>query len=348
MDGQCAVEEVRSGHMPPLRIHVLALRDCTAFVPVGLVDMLRKSAALAATLPGTGTTRGVEVTLVSAAMQPTLAALGGLRLRCDAALRDVAGSDLVLVPALDPDVLEHLALNREVVPWLRAMHDAGADVASACTGAFVLAEAGLLDRRAATTHWAFQDEFRRRYPQVRLQPEAIVVDQGRVVTAGGATSFLNLALYIVERVLGAEAARAASRMFLVDVNKGPQTAYAMFATQRSHGDEDVLRAQGIIESELATSLSVGELARRVAMSRRNLVRRFKRATGNAPLEYVGRVRVEAAKRALERSPRPITAIAADVGYEDVVAFRRLFARTTGLTPSEYRARHGARLTAPRG
>ena len=121
-----------------------------------------------------------------------LAALGGVRLCCDAVLRDVAGSDLVLVPALDPDVLEHLALNREVVPWLRAMHDAGADVASACTGAFVLAEAGLLDRRAATTHWAFQDEFRRRYPQVRLQPEAIVVDQGRVVTAGGATSLASL------------------------------------------------------------------------------------------------------------------------------------------------------------
>jgi len=327
--------------MTPLRIHVLALRDCTAFVPVGLVDMLRKSAALAGTLPGPVARRGIEVTLVSAGRQPTIAGIGGVRLRCDAALCEVASSDLVLVPALDPDVVEHLALNRGVVPWLRGIYDAGADVASACTGAFLLAEAGLLDRKAATTHWAFQDAFRRRYPQVRLEPEAIVVDQGRVVTSGGATSFLNLALYLIERVLGADVARAASRMFLIDVNKAPQSAYAMFATQRAHGDDDILRAQDIIESELTHALTVDELARRVTMSRRNFVRRFRRATGNAPREYVGRVRVEAAKRALERTQRPIAAIAADVGYDDVVAFRQLFARSTGLTPSEYRARHRA-------
>jgi transcriptional regulator GlxA family with amidase domain len=132
-------------------------------------------------------------------------------------------------------------------------------------------------------------------------------------------------------------------MFLIDLNKAPQSAYAIFATQRAHGDEEVLRAQGIIESEFARALTLDELARQVTMSRRNFVRRFKRATGNAPREYLGRVRVEAAKRALERTPRPIAAIAADVGYEDMVALRQLFARSAGLTPSEYRARHRAVL-----
>lgn len=170
-----------------------------------------------------------------------------------------------------------------------------------------------------------------------------MVDQGRVVTSGGATSFLNLALYLIERVLGAEVARAASRMFLIDLNKAPQSAYAIFATQRAYGDEEVLRAQGIIESEFARALTVDELAHQVTMSDRNFVRRFKRATGNAP-PGVPRARAGRGRQARARADAaPIAAIAADVGYEDVVAFRQLFARSTGLTPSEYRARHRAVL-----
>jgi len=230
------------------------------------------------------------------------------------------------------------------VPWLRRMSLAGADVASACTGAFLVAEAGLLDGKSATTHWAFQQQFRERYPRVRLEPQAIVVDQGRVITAGGATSFLSLSLYLVERFLGVEVARAASKMFLVDVNKSPQGAYAIFGTQKAHGDEGILKAQNAIESELTHWLSVEDLARRVAMSRRNFVRRFKSATGNAPREYMQRVRVEAAKRALENTTGSVSAIAGDLGYEDVVAFRRLFIRWAGLTPAEYRARYGPRTS----
>jgi transcriptional regulator GlxA family with amidase domain len=336
---------------PPVRIHVLVLRDCTAFVPVGLVELLRKSAALAATLPPAGR-RGLAIATVSPGQQKTVTGAGGLRLRCDASIAEVKKSDLVLVPALDPDIGEHIALNREVVPWLRRIHRSGADVASACTGAFLLGEAGLLDGRAATTHWAFQDGFRSRFPRARLEPQAIVVDQGRVITAGGATAFLTLAHYVVERVLGPDVARAASKMFLVDVNKSPQGAYAVFGAQRGHGDDEILRAQDIVERELARAPSVADLARRVAMSRRNFARRFRSATGNAPREYVQRVRVEAAKRALEGSGRSIARVARDVGYEDLVAFRRQFVRWTGLTPTEYRARYGPlsgpALVAPRG
>lgn len=331
--------------MTPLRLQVLVLRDCTALVPIGFVDMLRKSAELALTLPGRRGRRGVEITLVSADTQRTVIGAGGVRLQCDAVIADAGPCDLVLVPALDPDVVEHLALNRDAVPWLQRAFAEGSDVASACTGAFLLAEAGMLDGKAATTHWAFQDAFRSRYPRVSLQPQAIVVDQGRVITAGGATAFFTLVLYIVERMLGAEVARAASRMFLIDVNKAPQNAYAMFGTQKTHGDEEILRAQGIIESHLSRAPSVEELAASVAMSRRNFVRRFKSATGNAPRDYVQRVRVEAAKRALENGQRTIAAVANEVGYGDVVAFRKLFARWTGLTPTDYRARYGPR-TAP--
>lgn len=320
-------------------VHVLALRDCTALVPIGLVDMLRKSADLAADMSNSA--HGLDITLVSATRERTIALAGGLRLECDAVLDEVTGSDLVLVPALDPDIRAHLELNAPVVPWLRDIHEAGADVASACTGAFLLAEAGLLDGRSATTHWAFQAEFRERYPRVDLRPQAIVVDQGRVITSGGATSFLSLALHVVERLLGAEVARAASKLFLIDPNKSPQGAYAIFGPQKAHSDEEILRAQGIIEHELARQLSVDDLARQVTMSRRNFVRRFTAATGNNPREYLQRARIEAAKRALERTRRPIATVAGDVGYEDVVAFRRMFTRLTGLTPSAYRTRYGA-------
>jgi transcriptional regulator GlxA family with amidase domain len=152
-----------------------------------------------------------SLSLDTAGRQRLVVGAGGLRLQCDALIQDVQKSDLVLVPPLDPDVLEHLALRRAVVPWLRRFFLSGASVASACTGAFLVAEAGLLDGRAATTHWAFQELFRHRYPQVRLEPEAIIVDQGRIVTAGGATSFLALALYLVERLLGSEGALRAGR-----------------------------------------------------------------------------------------------------------------------------------------
>jgi transcriptional regulator GlxA family with amidase domain len=338
-------DETFTGYVRAMRVHVLVLRDCTTFVPIGTADLLRKSIALAATLPLARPPPHLQVSLVSAGKSLEVAGAGGIRVVCDALLTNAGKSDLVLVPALDPDVLAHLDLNRAVVPWLRRAYLRGADVASACTGAFLLGEAGLLEGKSATTHWAFQDAFQERYPRVRLQPQAIVVDQGRVVTAGGATSFLSLALYLVERIFGAEVARAASKMFLVDVNKSPQSAYAIFNTQKTHGDEQILRAQDLLERDLADSPSVPALARRVAMSPRNFVRRFQQATGNSPRDYIQRLRIEVAKRALEGAVKPLSAIAGDVGYRDVVAFRRLFQRWTGLSPSDYRARYGPR-TAP--
>jgi transcriptional regulator GlxA family with amidase domain len=326
-----------------LAVHVLALVNCTPFVPVGTLDLLRKSVELDAM--HSGRRPNVKLKLVSAAPQTMLRAAGGLELRCDATLRTAGPADVIVVPAVDPDIDQHLAQNLAVVSWLQRAFAGGADVVSACTGAFVLGEAGLLDGRAATTHWAFQSLLTRRYPRTRLQPQAILVDQGRIVTAGGATSFISLALFLVERLLGPHVARAASQMFLIDPNKAPQSAYAMFSTQKSHGDEAILRAQEVIENEIARASNVDALARRVAMSRRTFVRRFHNATGNSPREYIQRVRVEGAKRLLEAGNLSVGEIARRVGYGDVVGFRKVFVRCTGVTPADYRARYGAR-TAP--
>jgi transcriptional regulator GlxA family with amidase domain len=324
-------------------VQVLVLRDCTPIVPVGVVDLLRKASDLAATMPGGPDRDALDVTLVSATSRRLVRAAGGIELRCHSTVEDAGPADLVLAPALDPDVGEQLEKNRRAVPFLRRAYQSGSDLASACTGAFLLAEAGVLDGRSATTHWAFQDLLASTYPRVRLAPQAVIVDTGRVLTAGGATSFLNLTLVLIERLLGPEVARAASKMFLIDVNKAPQGAYALFSTQKVHTDEAILRAQALIEEKVAQGISVDDLARATTLSTRTFMRRFRRATGNGPREYIQRVRVEAAKRALERSEDSVAAVASRVGYTDPVAFRKLFLRLTGLTPMDYRSRYGARI-----
>ncbi len=323
---------------PPFRVDVVVLRDCTPLVPVGIVEMLRKAAVVASDFPR-APGRALDVRMVSPGPSLTVDCAGTMKLRCDVTTSDVRQSRLVVLSALDPDVLAHLERNRGVVPWLRRMYLAGADVASVCTGAFLLGEAGLLDGRACTTHWAFQDLLARRYPRTEVLPQAILVDQGRVLTAGGATSFLNLAMHIVERVYGTEVARASSKMFLIDANKAPQSAYAMFSSQKLHEDREILRAQSLIERQTERAPRIDRLAREVGMSVRTLARRFRRSTGNSPGEYIQRVKVEAAKRALESGER-VSAVAGVVGYTDAAAFRRLFARVTGLTPADYRARYG--------
>ena len=327
----------KSRRHTPLRLHIVVLHDSPTFVPLGIADMLRKAAAIARGIQRTP--REVDITLTAPGDTLAVTGAGGTIVRCTTRIADVDESDLIVVPALDPEIVEHLELNAAVVPWLREHYACGADVASACTGAFLLGEAGLLDNRAATTHWAFQHLLAGRYPRTRVLPQAILVDQGRVLTAGGATSFVNLALHLAERVFGADSARVASKMFLVDVNKAPQSAYAMFSSQKTHGDDGILRAQQMIEQKLTRAPGVEQLARAVAMSPRTFARRFAQATGNTPLEYTQRVRIEAAKRALEAGDR-VASVASSVGYSDAASFRRLFARITGLSPADYRASYG--------
>ncbi len=325
----------------PLRVHVLALHECAPIVPVGVIDLLRKSIELAATLPASRPRRRIQLSLIAAGAKRDVLCASNLVVRADRTLAASGPADLVIVPALDPDIVARIAQNRAVVPWLRRQFARGADVASACTGAFLLGEAGLLDNRTATTHWAFQSLFQARYPKVTVAPQAVLVDQGRVITAGGATSFINLVLLLVERLLGPDVAWAASKFFLIDPNKSPQGAYAAFSTQKDHGDAPILRAQDIIERDIGHAPSVDALAQTVALSPRTFSRRFFDATGNTARDYIQRVRIEAAKRALEAGDS-VGTVADRVGYGDAAAFRKLFSRLVGITPADYRARYGPR------
>jgi transcriptional regulator GlxA family with amidase domain len=321
----------------PARIQILVFPNSTPIVPVGLMDLLRKASQLARAM---GATREIDVSFVAAAARRNVKAAGDLALRCHYTLADAPRADVVVVSPLDPEVLDTHSRSADTKRFLLKAFRRGADVASVCTGAFALAETGLLDGKRAATHWAFQDLFRQRYPRVRLSPNDILVDTGRVSSTGGATSFLNFALYLIERLYGQEIARAASRMFLIDENKAPQGAYAIFSGQKSHGDDAILKAQELIESTVDQAPAVVDIAARVSMSRRTFIRRFKAATGSTPRDYQQRARTEAAKRLLEGTKKPVAEVAVRVGYEDISAFRRLFQRHTGLTPTDYRRRYG--------
>jgi transcriptional regulator GlxA family with amidase domain len=321
----------------PLSVCVPVFEGCTSLAPIGPMEILLAAGRIHASMTG-AKEPFFSVRLISLGANPVMCA-NGFPVQCHATIADVERTDLVIVPAFDGDVLSQLAANCACVPWVKRMHDGGADIASICTGAFVLAEAGLLDGRSATTHWMAQDLFRLRYPGVRLVPDQIVVDHGRICTSGGATSFLTLSAYLVEKYCGAETARTVAKIFLIDINKGPQTAYAIFSSQKNHGDSAVREAQELIEGDVTHALGIAELARRVAMSRRNFIRRFKAATGNTPLEYTQRVRIESAKHALETGSESVDAIAGRTGYEDPGSFRAVFKKITGVSPIEYRKRY---------
>ncbi len=316
-----------------VRVSILLFEGAIALPSIGSLELLQKSFAM-------GGRDDLRAELV-AITDRNVTSVEGITIPCHRCVDEIKQTDLVLIPALDGEILQQLERAAHGVPWVRAMYKAGADVASICTGAFVLAETGLLDGRHATTHWSAQSLFRERYPQVELLGDQIIVDEGRIITCGGATSFLNLLMYLVEKYCGRETALEASRMFLIDLNKGPQSAYAIFSTQKNHGDEAVLRAQQVIESDSGSRITTTELASMLAMSRRNLERRFKIATGNSVLEYAQRLRIERAKKSLESSLLSISEIAETVGYTDSASFRRLFTRSTGMNPSEYRRRYGS-------
>jgi transcriptional regulator GlxA family with amidase domain len=317
-----------------MNVAVLVLEHCTPLASIGSLEILAKAVELYTGPEGPGI---FSLSLVSLRPGPVMTS-AGYPVYTHATIDQVGTPDLVIVPPLDRDILAQLRDNRAVVEWVAAAYASGASIVSLCTGAFILAEAGLLDGRPATTHWAAEGLFRARYPGVDLRPERIIVDGGRVCTGGGVTSFLTVMVYLVEKYCGADTARLISHLFLIDRNKDPQTAYAIFAGQKDHGDDQVLKAQALVEQG-SGPLQVQALADAVGISRRHFVRRFKQATGNTPQEYIQRVRVEAAKRELEQSDVPFSRIAEGVGYEDLGSFRKLFTRFTGVSPSEYRRRY---------
>ena len=254
-------------------------------------------------------------------------------------LGDTTQTDLVIIPGLFVDIPTAIEANKQMLPWIKEQHDYGAEVASLCVGAFLLASTGLLDGKKCSTHWGFQNLFRTMFPKVDVIDGSIVTEQGRLYSSGGAMSYWNLLLYLVEKYTDRQTAVLASKYFAIDIDRESQAAFAMFQGQKNHADEAVKKAQDFIDTNIKERISIDELAGLVAVGRRSFERRFKLATNNSVLEYINRVKVELAKRNLEVSRKNINEVMYEVGYADAKAFRTIFKKVTGLTPIDYRAKY---------
>jgi len=258
---------------------------------------------------------------------------------CDVQLKDVKHTDLVFIPALFGDMQTAINKNKNLIPWIKKQYGNGSEIASLCVGAFLLASTGLLNGKKCSTHWGFQNEFREMFPDVEVVEGSIITEENRIYSSGGANSYWNLLLHLVEKYTDRETAILASKYFAIDIDRESQTAFAMFKGQKSHTDDAVKKAQYYIEKNVQEKISVDDLTEIVSVGRRSFERRFKLATNNTVLEYIQRIKVEAAKRSFESSRKNITEVMFDVGYTDTKAFRTIFKKITGLTPIEYRNKY---------
>lgn len=250
------------------------------------------------------------------------------------------GYDLIIVPGFICEMEAPVRENAGLIKWMHRQYtEHGTELGSMCTGVFLIAASGLLDGRKCTTHWAFEQAFRQAFPKANLLPEHIVIDDNGLYTSGGAYSSLNLILYLIEKFCGKDLAVWASKVFQIDLDRRSQKRFAIFQQQKVHVDDPVAEAQEYIEQHYPEPLTVQALASHFAFSRRNFIRRFKEATGNTPIEYIQRVRIEASKRLLENSPKSIGEIMMETGYSDNKSFRALFKKYTGYAPSVYRSRY---------
>jgi len=256
----------------------------------------------------------------------------------DCTIGEVKKTDMIIIPAIHNEQYEGIERNKEFIPWMIDHYQNGAELVSFCIGAYLLAATGLLKGRKCATHWAHAANFRKMFPDVDLVDDRIMTAEDRIYTSGGAYSYLNLLLYLIEKNAGRDAAILASKMFMIDIDKDSQSPFIIFEGQKDHGDELIMEAQHIIENNYTEKMTVDELAAELALSRRSLERRFKKATANTVFEYMQRTKVEAAKKHLESGRKTVHEVMYDVGYNDPKSFRDLFRNHTGMSPADYRSK----------
>ncbi|WP_276373470.1 helix-turn-helix domain-containing protein [Chryseolinea sp. H1M3-3] len=264
---------------------------------------------------------------------------GSFTVHIDELISDVKKTDLIFVPALFGEMKKALEVNQDFIPWIVKQYRQGAEVASLCIGAFLLASTGLLNGKQCSTHWRSANLFRSMFPEVNLVDDRIITEEQGLYSSGGANSYWNLLLYLLEKYTDREIAIVAAKVFAVEFDRKSQSPFIMFNGQKGHEDESVKKAQEFIENNVAYRISVEDLAMRLAVGKRNFERRFKKATNNTPVEYMQRVKIEVAKKCLETSRKSVNEIMYDVGYTDTKAFRSVFKKITGLSPVDYRNKY---------
>jgi transcriptional regulator GlxA family with amidase domain len=260
----------------------------------------------------------------------------------------VSRTDVLIVPASALAMAWEPGRHPEILAWIRHLYAGGAVACSACSGGLLLAETGLLDGHEATSHWNEAERFQEYFPAVRLdlaRELVIAGDDQRLVTSGASSAWHDLALYLIARFSGTEAAQAVARFFMLQWHREGQTPYLRFEPEKTHGDAAILRAQAWIERHWRDPELLAKLSGVADLTERTFTRRFRQATRHSALDYVQRVRVDEAKTLLERSTRPIEEICWAVGYDDPASFRRLFRRIVGVTPGAYRRKFTAAPSA---
>ncbi|WP_137044117.1 GlxA family transcriptional regulator [Pseudolabrys sp. FHR47] len=325
----------------PLHVSLVALPDGAVSSITGLFDVLNSFRMLSGADAALPRRPPFKVDIVAIQKEPVTLA-SGLPVAPSATIADVKQTDIVIVPSvvLRGGIWE-IGRYPELVDWLRAQNARGAVLCSACSGVFLLAETGLFDGIEATVHFGYADAFRKTYPRVPIDPERVLVISGQrqeFVTSGASMTWHDLVLYLIARYVGAAAAQTIARFFALQWHHDGLAPYIVFDGPRHHGDAIIASAQDWLATHFAIANPVDEMIRRSGLAERTFKRRFRGATGYAPIDYVQRLRVEDAKRRLERTDESADAIAWRVGYEDPAFFRRLFKRTTGLAPGQYRRR----------
>lgn len=285
-----------------------------------------------------------QVQLVGLAEETPLT--GGLfTVHADIIFHQVKKTDLIIIPAFDGDLAQAVEANKDFIPWLVKQYRGGAEIASLCLGAFLLASTGLLKGRKCATHWMATNAFRAMFPDVELVTDKIITDEGGIYSSGGAFSYLNLILYLVEKYAGRNMAILAAKVFAIEIERTNQLSFTIFHGQKAHDDDAIKKAQDFIEKNYAEKISVDQVASMLALGRRAFERRFKKATANTVAEYMQRVKMEAAKMSLESSRENVAEVMYKVGYTDTKAFRTTFKKVTGLSPLQYRNKYNRRLVA---
>ena len=265
-----------------------------------------------------------------------------VQFHCGKTLADDFATDVIVIPPMNTegaDMDQLLLKYGRLTRWLAEKYHRKAQLISLCTGAYFVAECGLLNGMPATSHWGAMDDMRKRYPLVNFRPERVVTQSEAIITGGGGFSALSAILYFIEKTCGKETAINLSKYYALDYGRTSQSIFTVFSGHRGHNDQDIHRAQTYIESAFKADISVDQIAGEVNMSKRNFIRRFKSATTLNPIEYIQRIKIEAAKKSLEAGESNIAYVTYDVGYNDLKTFRTIFKRITGLTPIEYRNRY---------
>ena len=254
-------------------------------------------------------------------------------------ISSIKKTDLIIIPSLNHNYQKTVKANQSLIEWIEKQYKHGAEIASICTGAFLLASSGLLDGKTCSTHWSAADNLRTMFPEINVQTDKLITDESGIYTNGGAFSFLNLIIYLVEKYYDRQTAIFCSKVFQIEMDRQSQSAFIIFKGQKSHEDDVVKKAQAYIENHVDEKISIEHLSSKFAVGRRNFDRRFIKATGNTPIEYSQRVKIESAKKAFETTRKTINEVMYDVGYSDIKAFREVFRKITGISPLEYRNKY---------